>query len=229
MEEVSHCGRTIVFISHTMSAISRLCPRTIFLQDGHIKLDGPSSEAIAAYLAMAGSAEAERCWHQFHPGASNGKIRLNAVRVLGPDGVINAELDVRLPCQFEIEYEIQRALTDARVCLSLVSSDGTVVFHSADIHDSVGSSPVRHPGLYVSRCQLPGNFLNYGRYFLTVSADIPFVEVLFYEAHVVTFYVHRTGGPTAKYPEPWPGVICPILSWRTEQLELSSTRGATRP
>src|SRR5215468_2173286 len=51
MHDVSQAGRTIIFISHSMEAISRLCPRAIWLHEGKLIVDGPSEDVIAQYSA----------------------------------------------------------------------------------------------------------------------------------------------------------------------------------
>src|SRR6266850_1390269 len=48
MENVAHEGRTILFVSHDLGAVSRLCPRTIHLHRGTIAHDGPTDRAIAS-------------------------------------------------------------------------------------------------------------------------------------------------------------------------------------
>src|SRR5260370_16505540 len=50
MENVAHEGRTILFVSHDLSAISRLCPRALHLYRGAIKVDGPTDRTIASYV-----------------------------------------------------------------------------------------------------------------------------------------------------------------------------------
>jgi teichoic acid transport system ATP-binding protein len=40
---------TLVFISHGLDAIKKLCDRTIWLEQGQIKLDGPTDEVVQAY------------------------------------------------------------------------------------------------------------------------------------------------------------------------------------
>jgi hypothetical protein len=65
----------------------------------------------------------------------------------------------------------------------------------------------------MSRCEIPGNLLNEGFFSVTVAADIPFIEVLFFKENVVSFHVEQTGGPGTQYSEKWQGVIRPSLFW----------------
>ena len=48
MQEVSKSGRTIVFVSHQMNQIRRLCERVFWIDGGRIRKDGPTGEFIAA-------------------------------------------------------------------------------------------------------------------------------------------------------------------------------------
>src|SRR6266850_572767 len=50
MQDVGRQGRTVLFVSHNMPAVTRLCPRTILLDQGRVLFDGPSSEVVGAYL-----------------------------------------------------------------------------------------------------------------------------------------------------------------------------------
>jgi len=49
MHDVSAAGRTVIFISHSMEVVSRLCPRAIWLHEGQLISDGPSNAVIAKY------------------------------------------------------------------------------------------------------------------------------------------------------------------------------------
>src|SRR5690349_15528345 len=62
MEDVRHAGRTVIFVSHNMPAITRLCPRTILLENGAIAFDGPSAEATGLYLGSGTRTNAAREW-----------------------------------------------------------------------------------------------------------------------------------------------------------------------
>ncbi|HWA33285.1 MAG TPA: hypothetical protein VG737_04100, partial [Cyclobacteriaceae bacterium] len=51
MEDVSHSGRTILFVSHDLDSVERLCKRSILLSNGTIVNSGPSGEVIKSYLS----------------------------------------------------------------------------------------------------------------------------------------------------------------------------------
>jgi len=76
-----------------------------------------------------------------------------------------------------------------------------------------------HPiGLFRTRCTLPGNFLNEGRYSINaiVLTNVTNAEV--YAREVISFIVHDTGAMRKEYGGGWVGVVRPKLAWRTQYL-----------
>ena len=63
MDEVAHAGRTIVFVSHQMSQIRRLCERVIWIDRSQVRADGPAGQVVSSYEAAQMDAE--------EPGAGN--------------------------------------------------------------------------------------------------------------------------------------------------------------
>jgi lipopolysaccharide transport system ATP-binding protein len=55
MRDVVGQGRTVVFVSHNLAAVERLCPRSLWIEGGHLEADGPTGDVIAAYLRRVGS------------------------------------------------------------------------------------------------------------------------------------------------------------------------------
>lgn len=216
MGDVAKEGRTVLFVSHNMAAVNRLCRWGMWLGEGRLQMMGTTQDVVAAYLSSGTEAEGECCWETANEAPGNEKVRLRAVRVLNSDYKVSSTIDIRLPFYIEIEYEILQVLSSVRVVFRLIASDGSVVFTSSDSNDSSWEGKNRFPGIYVSRCEVPGNLLNEGQYTLTVSADIPFIETLFFEENVLSFHVEQTGGVSGRFPERWPGVICPMLPWRIE-------------
>jgi ABC-type polysaccharide/polyol phosphate transport system ATPase subunit len=82
MSEIGRSGRTIVFVSHDLGAVQQLCPRTIWLDEGRIRADGPSGDVIAAYLrsGLAGATHVEFAPEEDEP------VSLTSVSVLDGAG-----------------------------------------------------------------------------------------------------------------------------------------------
>src|SRR5207302_1301780 len=62
MEELSRHGRTVLFVSHQMQVLARLCDRAILLREGRVVQDGPSDQVVAHYLQAEGGAGSRRVW-----------------------------------------------------------------------------------------------------------------------------------------------------------------------
>jgi lipopolysaccharide transport system ATP-binding protein len=222
MGHVAKEGRTVLFVSHNMSAVTRLCHYAIWLAEGQLHQLGPTEEVIAAYLATGSELEGERRWEAPEEAPGNDKLRLRAVRVLNSQGQVSSMIDIRFPFYVAIEYDVLCPLPGARVGFFLLNSEGTVVFAPNDSEGSGCERGLRQAGSYVSICQIPGTLLNSGSYTLTPSADIPSVEALFFEENALRFHVERTGGVYSARPDRLPGVICPLLQWQISPISVIS-------
>src|SRR5438132_4904990 len=60
IQDISKSGRTVLFVSHDMQAVSPLCNRAYWLEDGAIALSGPSADVTAGYLQAQSGVGAER-------------------------------------------------------------------------------------------------------------------------------------------------------------------------
>jgi len=98
---------------------------------------------------------------------------------------------------------------------------GEVVFTSFDTdepkqYDKYGT---RLAGHYVSRAQLPANFLNEGQYMLGINASAFRVRRFFQDERALAFNVDAMGAPGMQWPEPRQGPVRPLLEWTIEELE----------
>jgi lipopolysaccharide transport system ATP-binding protein len=211
--EVTRGGRTVLFVSHNMSAVNRLCPKAMWLDSGRLIVLDTSEQVIARYLAAGRPDAAQRHWKDHPDAPGNAHFRLSGVRVLTSKDEVSSSVDVRLPFYVEIEYRLRTPIPSLRVGFQLIAADGTVVFASGDTSHPAGDQQTRRPGRYVSRCQVPGELLAPGQYTITGTAEVPFVEVLAVADAAVTFHVDDTGGAPGHYPERSPGVIRPSLPW----------------
>src|SRR4029077_4068287 len=105
MQDIGKHGRTVLFVSHNMPAVSNLCQRTILLNEGKIVQDGPSHEVVGRYLSEGFGGSAVREWPDPAKRPGNDIVRLSAVRVKLEDGRIANNVDIREPVAIEVEFE----------------------------------------------------------------------------------------------------------------------------
>ena len=213
MGEVAKGGRTVLFVSHSMAAINRLCRRALWLDTGKIQSIGNTESVVSAYLSACVGEGDERVWENPGQAPGNEKIRLRAVRIRTEMGHAANTLATEAAFFIDVVYDILDDLPPLRIVIKVTTLDGTTVFLTRDNYQNRWGTDVRRPGRYTSRCHIPGELLNAGSYTLTVSAEVPFVTFLFLEEDVLRLVVERTGGMGGEYAESWPGIICPPLRW----------------
>ncbi len=220
IDDVAHHGRTVLFVSHYMAAVSQMCTKALWLDRGELRMAGDTSSVIEAYLADSAMGSGERTYsgdasHQ--PG--NERVKLRAVRIRNASGATTDTLDVAKPFTVEVEYEVRQLLPYAMIYFTLRTADGIAVLTSVDAYDGLVGERGREPGIWVSRCTIMGNLLNEGAYVLDVTGAHPMVEYFFQEEAALAFTIEQTGSVIGVFPGEWPGVVSPALPWSIERVE----------
>ena len=218
MEDVGQQGRTVLFVSHNMPAVARICERVILLDGGHVVQDGPSHQVISAYLHSGLGTTAAREWHDAEQAPGNDIVRLRAVRVRAEDGRISDTVDIRKPVITEMEYEVLKPGYVLVPAFQFINDEGIHLFTSLDLNPAWRHRP-REEGCYVSTALIPGNYLAEGSIFVspvmnTFSPNI----VHAHEPYAVAFQVVDTlEGNSARgdFGGSMKGVIRPLLQWDT--------------
>lgn len=219
MQDVGQEGRTVLFVSHDMSAVTRLCQRTILLDSGEIFMDGPSDEVVGAYLSSGFGTTAVREWPDPKVAPGNEVARLSAVRILSEDGRTSDTVDIRRPVDLEMDYFVLKSGFTLSPVLRLFNEEGTCVFTSRD-QELPWRNQARSEGRYTSTARIPGNLLAEGTLFVSVALTTLSTPVVvhFHERDAVAFQVvDSMDGDSARgeYAGPIPGVMRPLLEWRT--------------
>jgi lipopolysaccharide transport system ATP-binding protein len=214
MSDASSGGRTVLFVSHNMSVVSRLCEYGIWLDGGRVAAQGPMEAVVRQYLASGAGGEAEYKAGDLDTAPGNETIRLRGVRVRDHQGAIVSSIDAHHPTFIEIEHVVLER-RPVRTSFRLVSAEGAILFSSTDTDDESRYRREREPGLYISRCEIPARLLKRGLYFVTVMSDIPMVKVNFHLENVISFSVELIDGI---FEDNRVGVIVPALSWEVEKV-----------
>jgi lipopolysaccharide transport system ATP-binding protein len=211
MNEVAGSGRTVLFVSHNMTAISTLTQRAIILQRGKVLLDGNTKDVIQQYLNANSNRDTMLTWQE---DALPGDEILRLVRVQVGDGT-RSEFDDSVPIM--MEYVVQQPAIGLRVGFDLLNGDGVTVFRT--YHDDQLALEVIQPGHYRSCCIIPAHLLNQGQYFLTVRGGVHGRKRAFLIDNALSFSYLSLSGSNAQYGVERPGIINPLLDWTTEQAQ----------
>lgn len=220
MSDVAQQGRTVLFVSHNMSAILRLTQETIVIEKGRLGLRAPTPQAVDYYLSQGYSQEGQRVWEPDEIPADAAPFCPVAVRLRNLHGTIADTIRSVEPCTIEMEYELQAPITGLRIGIYLLSTRGEYIFTSfdtdeADRFEQMGTRPA---GRYISRCTIPADFLNEGRFVVGVNASSYRVRRYFQDEKALTFTVDAIGAPGMQWPEPRMGAVRPRLEWQIEVL-----------
>jgi lipopolysaccharide transport system ATP-binding protein len=216
MSDVAQQGRTVLFVSHNMSAILRLTEETLVLQDGRLVLRAPTPEAIDYYMTSGMAQEGERRWDPDEPTVRGAlPFRPVSLRVIDSSGRTAGQIMASATFQVAFEYELTQDVTGLRVGVYLFTSRGEAVFTSFDTDDprAFEEHSARAAGRYVSRCRIPADLLNEGRFVLGVNASSFRIRSYFTEENALSFNVDGTGSPGSHWPERRRGPIRPALEW----------------
>ena len=109
MQAVGQQGQTVLFVSHSMPAVTRLCSRAILLDEGRVLADSPAHQVVARYLNSDLGTTAAREWPDPACAPGGEVARLRAVRVRSAHGEVMETADIRQPVGVEMEYDVLEA------------------------------------------------------------------------------------------------------------------------
>lgn len=218
MDDVGKSGRTVLFVSHNLQAIARLCPRSILLEGGKIIDDGPSNQIISAYLNSELGTSAARQWSDPQTAPGGEVARLNAVRIVSKDNKVSEYIEIHHPFRIEMEYDV---ICSGHVLLPnfhIYNDHGIEAFPAVDV-DPQWRHKKRPAGRYVSSVEIPGNLMAEGLFSVRAALiTLNPVVVQFNESSVVAVtIVDNQNGNTARgdYVGNLSGIMRPLLNWQT--------------
>jgi len=222
MGDVSKAGRTVLFVSHSMPAITRLCQRALLLSEGGVLKDGPAHQVVNAYFHSDMGSTAIREWPDLNKSPGDDVVRLRKVSVLTEEGKVSDAIDIRHPITLEMRYDVLKPGVMLTPVFRLSNQEGIVLFTAIDIDPYWRKQP-RPTGHYTTTVRIPGNLLSEGS--ISVLASISTISPTakrLSEKDVVSFQiVDSMNGDSARGD--WGGeilgVIRPMLNWATNKEE----------
>jgi homopolymeric O-antigen transport system ATP-binding protein len=214
MGDVAKTGRTILFVSHNMTALRRLCTRAIWLEGGQALDVGDPGEVIDHYLKKNTVTMLETVWSDDAAAPGNERVRLQSVRVIPEtDGVDLITVHTPLKIQFTYWNYVPGLVLNLSVHLNNLEEVCVLV--------TVSDFAPRPVGLVRHTVEIPGDMLNTGSYYVNLYVVKDASTSILIQYNVVAFEVVE-GEVVGNWYGKMPGAVRPKLTWKSEAIKVDT-------
>lgn len=218
MDNISKTGRTILFVSHNMNAVANLCGRVIWLHNGSVLMDGPARKVVEEYISSCSQMKSKKKWEvSERPG--NKAMELVSVAVLDARGCVANKIRISEGCIIEIEFEIKESGSKAQFSLVVFNGSGVPIMGSLSNREKAFYGKPMGKGRYRARCNIYGNLLNSGTYYVTIVAASQYWTDRIVVEHSVAFEAIDDGALRGDYYGDFAAAVRPELVWTTTRAD----------
>jgi lipopolysaccharide transport system ATP-binding protein len=217
MEEVTRGGRTVLFVSHNMGAVRRICTRGAWLDGGRLRLLGSAGECVDAYTtpseasveSSAGCFDLAVCPDR----SGNGRVRMTRVRLIDGSGTQRGSFEFGEPFTLEFDLLARETVRACFLGFTILAADGTHLVSSCH-SDSAEIRELPAGGRHVLACRFDPNSLKPGVYSLQAAVlDAGSWEFYDWIYTIGQFSVESGSGKFGRVPDARPGYMQPELGW----------------
>lgn len=215
MEDVSkNQGRTVLFVSHQMDAITRLCSRVLVLKEGQISYEGNPSTAVKKYLGNEENELGAKVVFRLDPAKKETAIL--RVEIKSNSELLETYADVRDEIQVEITFEVFQDGLMVSPGINVHNQDGDHLFTSHHVDYMVNPSKLGK-GIYQTSVTIPSHFFAEGIIYFSVALMKydPFTVYQHSEKIITLSIIDSVDGFSARgiYAGYFPGLVRPKLNW----------------
>lgn len=174
MKDVSYEGRTVLFVSHNMSAINQLCKNALLLKDGQIVQNGPAQEVVVDYLTfdsikISGDVDvSDPSWRVQPYSSDDSRFKWTRITLINSADHVTPDVRFGEPFEFILEGVASEPLGSMQATVGVHTVTGIVLFNSwgeDDIHlTNLPAGRIRY------RVKIMPNYLAPGEYELHIGA-----------------------------------------------------------
>ena len=211
MKEVASKEKTILFVSHNLTAVANLCNKILHLEKGYVKQFGETGEVLNNYLSAMQNNLVLQDFDDVNVAPGNDLVRLKYAKLT--PSLIGAQLiaDVRSSLKIDIEFWNLLDNQNLNISLHIYASTGECIFN-------VGTEPkMLNKGVVQASLLIPGYFLNDGNYIVSFMIVKDKSIVLFNFEEVFNFEIADFREETTWYGK-WPGYVRPQFDFPIQQV-----------
>lgn len=215
MQDVANGGRTVIFVSHNMAAVTRLCKSAVWMQRGGVVDIGPVHEVVEKYQNTALITSSEWIYSDNFPSSTSCKIvKILLANVQGNlSGIFDADEDI----VFHIEYTVEEESDNLQIAARITNSNSTDVLASFDTDYLKVSMIKRKKGKYRTTFCIPKHTLAPGKYSTLFAVIHPEVQIHQNIENAIVFEVTYTNSAYALSSR-WNAITAPLYEWNTVKI-----------
>ncbi len=216
LSTVAESGRTVVFVSHNLTAVNALCDSALWIEAGRLVATGPTAEITSQYLSRSTEQLLEQSWPDptAAPGTAAVKLKRIAVHSSSTDGrhfVLGSAL------RLEIEFWTMTAGLTLNPSIVLQTADGTPVLNTVPQFEGTLLDKPLETGLYQCTCEIPAGLLNDTLYRVQLYM-IRNQSVAEWRLDDLLCFEISDDQPRSAWFGKWIGTVRPNLQWQTVRL-----------
>lgn len=216
MDEIGTEGRTVLFVSHNLTAIRNLCNSSIWLQDGQIYQAGPSIEVSESYLRHNFARTSPNQIQETLASLPKDPVFKIESITIHQNGELCSTVLNGMPVELEIEFTVMQRTTGLRVYFDLCDEDRNILIRTFN-DENVDSISTVESGRYISKAELPADLLAPRTYELRVYGTIYNVRSIPADGVGIVLTVHKNNNINRAYPlEPIRAKLLPRIHWETK-------------
>jgi lipopolysaccharide transport system ATP-binding protein len=216
MKDVSvNDGRTVLFVSHNIGAIQKLCDSALLLGNGTVIKQGATNNVLNYYLTSGKPSNCSLIRTEKDYNDVSKKVIINKISLLNDKNEVLSIITNNSKVFLEIEVSILRSGIGYNFSFDIWNNQGECLFSSSFFDariDSFQEAQWKKSDIKL-KVQLPIDIFKDGNYFLNVASTIPTVEVLDLFPEELFFKVEDVSSPIFKTGEGRNGIIIPTLVW----------------
>jgi lipopolysaccharide transport system ATP-binding protein len=163
MNDLSESGRTVIFVSHNMSAVRKLCKKCIYISEGKLKKIGDTDEVVEYYLSEhikkgAGSADLTN----FKPRKGSQVVKLKKIELRNQNDRLTGSFLIRDDLCIHLFFEASQRMKNVKIVVEIIDSTGETICNMYDSDSGFGLTDVvgnKHVSLVVKDIRFcPGRY-----------------------------------------------------------------------
>lgn len=193
MENVSQQGRTVIFVSHNMNALQRLCPKSVLLDHGRLVMQGSTADVVESYLSSNSTKSVSpNVWIDLSSCSreGSGKIQFSAISYTSDSQVLAFHPYTNGPLDFSIKLISDSSRSVGSIAVTIFDRYGTKLVNVDTL--SLGRTIALKDGENILKLGIEQLHLNPGIYTIGLWAADPAIEVYDHIASAFLFEVIET-------------------------------------